>query len=448
MGKATDNLLEAARHANLIEKIPGVGKLAKWTADKTFHVVLPAYITAAFRVAFARNTRNFPELSEAQVARRSAKEVNEFFFNLGTQGVLKSRTMRSAARVLLFAPGVVEGRFRSEARGATQAGRTFADGVRGKGWRVGSAARAMGQILLASIIGAQALNMFTRGKPTWENEEEGHRWDAYIPGGKLGFFFSPLSLCAEFSHALLKYIEGGESPLDALAHIGQNKLSGLSRAALDLTTGHDSMGRPFGSTSERLKAAALDASPLPMQAGALVKKDPKSPVGLSLNVKKDPSSALGYSFNGQAGQEFEKSLFNAAGIRLDAGQSARAQMYQLAKPFRKDGDGQQPHAPSAYADLRRMLEDGDADGARAEVHRLVSTGHKPDKIRSAFGIGADGGVKTPNYTGSKETEKKMLGSLTVSQRRTYFESLKEYAQTAQALKRVMGGGVPAMASSC
>ena len=427
VGKATDNLLEAARQANLIEHIPVVGHAAKATADYVFHQVLPGYMVQAARTAWVRNRARFPKLSEREVSRRSSKEVNEFYNNLGSQGFLKSKTMQDAAKLLLFAPGVTEGRFRTEARGIGQMGKTFADGVRGKGWRVGAVAQAMGTIILGSLIGSQMLNLFTRRKPTWDNPEDGHRWDAWIPGGphNAGFFFSPLSMAAEYSHELFKYLHGGGSVLDAVSHLASNKLSGPARGVKDLFTGTDWRGQPFASTGERLKAAALDASPLPMQAGAFVEKDPKAPLGLKLNHQ---PGAL------------ERQALGSMGFKVEAAQSARSQMYRTAEPFRT-----KPlpayHASGTYTDLRRALDNGDEAGAEDEVRRLLGSGSHLSVVEKRFGIASTPGkgqlqINREIFTNDHQAEHQMLAKLTPAQMQVYNQAQADRQQNAELLAKI------------
>ena len=144
MGKAGDNLLEAARQHNLVAHIPVLGKAATWVNEKTFHQIQPGFMRQAARAVFARNQARFPELGEQELFRRTAREVNEFYGNLGSQGFLKSKTMQDLAKLTLFAPGFTEGRFRTEARGIGQAARVPVDGFSGRDWRLGTVAQAMG----------------------------------------------------------------------------------------------------------------------------------------------------------------------------------------------------------------------------------------------------------------------------------------------------------------
>ena len=421
-GKVGDNLLEAAKQHGLIERLPVVGKGLTAVNDLIFHRLTRGAMTQAFAVAAKRNAARFPELSEAEIDRRSAREVNGFFGNLGNQGLLKSKTLQDAARLVAFAPNWTESQFTSEARGYAQAGQAVADAARGKGLRAGNIAQAMGGTVLASLVASQALNMFTRGKPTWKNQEDGHRWDAWIPGGpnRRGFWFSPLSIGAEYAHAMSKQMEDGHNVLDAAAHVASNKLSGPARGVKDLVSGEDYAGRPFNSTRERLTAAATDALPSPMPLSGTFQKDPKSPVGYSLN--REPGS-------------LEKQGFAMAGLKLDNAKSARAQMFHAAQPFRPAGGGS--HPPSAYSDLRRMLDNGDLKNAAGEVRRLGTEGGKSvHDIGKALGIREDGTVKPELFTGSQIGEAKMLHSFSPEQRQLYIAAQHEHQAIARKFQAV------------
>ena len=139
--------------------------------------------------------------------------------------------------------------------------------------------------------------------------------------------------------------------------------------------------------SDRLKATAAELLPLPMQVSPWITKNPKGVLGLGLNH--EPGAG-------------EKQLLASAGLRVDAAPSARAQMYQLAQPFRADHGGG-AHAPSAYSDLRRMLDQGDLRNASGEICRLVREEGKSVKdISKAMGIREDGSVKPEMFTGQPQ----------------------------------------------
>ncbi len=442
-GKVADNLLEAARQHNLVAHLPLVGGHLTRLNDFIFHQFQRGSMTQAYVVAEARNRVRYRDqnLNEHEIARRSAKEVNEFYGNLGSQGFLASKTMQDLAKLMLFSPGFTEGSLRTEGRAIGQAGRIPVDLARGKGLRAGVVAQAMGGMVLSGIVASQALNLFTKGQPTWKNEEDGHQWDAWIPGGphNKGFFFSPLSIAAEYSHALTKYMGGGESALDAVAHVASNKLSGPARAVKDLAGGTDYRGQPYGSTGDRVRAAVGDALPLPMPAGPFITKDPKSATGYALNHQK---GALEKAASGDGRAE--------GGRRAD---TRARRCTGIADAYRPKVNGQPggggtgaAHPPSAYSDLRHALSDEDDATAKDEIRKLVADGHPIEKILGSVGLRSDSTVAPEYFTGSAETERKMFAALPLDQRKLWAQAQAERKADAEKLRQLTRQMLPELAA--
>ena len=221
----------------------------------------------------------------------------------------------------------------------------------------------------------------------------------------------------------MHYQDQGESSLDAAGHILSNKLSGPARGVKDLLTGEDWRGQPFGSTGERLKAAAVDALP--------------SPMPLSGTLQKDPKATLGYKLNDQPGS-LEKQALSMAGIKVENAQSPRGQMYRAAEKFRAHPLGQ-GSAPSVYSPLRQALDNGDLKAAAAEVRQLGQDhGKQPKDIAKALGLRPDGSVAPELFTGSADSERRMLASFTPDQRKLYFQAQKDHATNARRFVQVMG----------
>ena len=195
-----------------------------------------------------------------------------------------------------------------------------------------------------------------------------------------------------------------------------------------LVTGKDYKGQPFASMGERLKAAALEVLPLPMQLSPWVDKDPKGLLGLKFNHEKG---------------SLEKQLLASAGLRVDPADSARSQMFNLAQQFRGPQTDQQQHGPSVYAALRTALGNEDADGARAEVQRLVTEGHKTlgQIADKAAGI-KDGKVHPELFTGSREKDLQMLASLTPAQKQVYRQAFQDRVADARLLTHVFASMTP------
>ncbi len=445
VGKFSDNLLDQVH--GLAEKIPGV----KWTNDWIFQRLSRGAMLQTALVNYERNVTRFPELGREGAARRTATEMNQLFGNLGRQGVLKSKTAQDIARCLFLAPQWVESQLRSEVGAYVQLGKTVPDALRGR-LRVGALGQQMATGALASFAVAQIINYATRGKPTWENDEEGHKLDAWLPGGTRGFFLPSLGMVAEYGHAMLHQHDQGKGPLESLTHIAQNKLSPVARGVTEAVTNHDPSGHRFPDTATRVRASLMDMLPSPMPLSGLIEKDPRGvagsgPVDSVRSAADHALSPAGYRVNRTPGS-LERQLFQTGGMKMDPAPSAMSQMFDLAKPFRANADFHSD-APSRYQQLRRAIDAGDDAGARDEIRALRNTQAMDlDAIgKKVFGIQQNGQVLPPIFTGSGKAEPRLLQSLTPAQRKLYAQAQAEnrihaakFRQLAAQLRAEQNGG--------
>ena len=164
---------------------------------------------------------------------------------------------------------------------------------------------------------------------------------------------------------------------------------------------------------------------------------------LSGTFEKNPKSPLGYSLNHEPGS-LEKQGLAMVGLKVDNAKSARAQMYRAAQPFRTAGGG--THAPSAYGDLRRMLDNGDLQSAAGEIRRLgTEEGKSVHDIGKALGIREDGSVKQELFTGNHIAEAKMLHGFSPEQRQLYVAAQHEHQAIARKFQAVSARVRPAAA---
>ena len=346
------------------------------------------------------------------------------FGNLKHQGIFKSKTMQDFARLILLAPQWTEGMFRNEARSYGQAIAGAARMARGNGPQWGNAARAMAIGTLGIFLANQLINFASRGKPTWENEEDGHKLDGFIPGGKRGFWLNPMEISGEYLHAAMKYSARHESGIDISTHIAENKFSGLARGGKELATGRDYAGKPFLSTTDRVRAAATDILPMPIFMGAALEKDPRQ--------------TFGYRANRQPGS-VEKQALGMVGAKVIAAESPRTQMFALAKPFRADRSGKD--LAGEYTQLRQALDNDDMDAAREEIRLLFKNGKPREAILHSVGIKTggktSGEISPESFTRSKHGEEEMLKSLTPYQRTIYAQAQKDHTDNAKKLQRII-----------
>ncbi len=345
--------------------------------------------------ALEKNAKAHPEWSEEKLHSYTAKEVNTYYRNLGSQGIFKSKTFQDLARMLIFAPQWVEGMIRSEGRGYGQLAKAPFTG------KLGNVGSAMATGAVAYFAAAQLVNMLTRGKPTWENEEPGHKLDAWIPDsvqGSEGYFISPMSVFAETTHDVLKYAGGRNEAPDVAAQIISNKLHPEARALKTFLGGKDFAGRPLHGM-DRVTGSLEDLAPIPIFA----------------------------KVGGQSGG-VERQALSLAGIKAESAKSHVADVYSLAEDYKAEHGLKQFQStePSDYKELNAALLDGDTAKAREEYRRLLAAGRDKKTLDQYFKQYA-----TRPFTGKKDADLRFLASLTPGQRLIYNRARNEQRKVAE-----------------
>ena len=165
-----------------------------------------------------------------------------------------------------LAPSWVESLIQTEGRAVKQAAQIPVDLTTKGTFHVGSAAKGVATGVAAYVLANQVISMYTTGHPTWENKEEGRKFDAFVPdplGKSEGFWLSPLSTMAEISHDIKKGAAKGEGPITIGSKLITNKLSPISRATKTLITGRDYADRKLDE-SGRVKQLGKDIVPVPL----------------------------------------------------------------------------------------------------------------------------------------------------------------------------------------
>lgn len=261
---------------------PGTRGLNDWIFKRVFR---GAMLQAA-HANFLRNTSRFPELSPAEVARKTSGEMNEVFGNMMNQGLFKDKTIRDALNVTLLAPQWIESQARAEFRGYGQAAKVIPDALRGK-FRVGVVAQGQITSVTAFLVANQIINYATTGHSTFQNPE-GHRLAAYLPIGR-GIYLDPLALSAEYVGRFMDILhrQGDRATIPGvLTEMGRGKLSNIGRAGAVLVTQRDWRGRQLQG-ADLYKAMASELVPLPIAASAAVQKDPSAPLGFTVGAEPD-----------------------------------------------------------------------------------------------------------------------------------------------------------------
>lgn len=389
--------IQEGLYSSFARRIPGVGTFNKWTFEK---MTRGAVMQSAL-IEFERVKKNNPGWADEKVAATVARDLNAYFGNLGRQGVFKSQTALGIARIVGLAPQWVESMIRTEVSGAKQ---LTVDPLIRKQWAVRSIGAGLGRGLAAYFVGTQILNLITRGQFTFQNEEKGHKLDAWIPdftGKTAGFFISPFSVPAEITHDLIRYGETEPDMMAAASRIIGNKISPIMRAEEVLRTGRDWDKTKIVGAWERAKAAAWALAPTPIPASALVQMRAGKP-----------------TYPGQVQRQLTASM----GFKTEPAPTAQTQIRNMARDWMKDNEDpvlraryerelKQEFGQSDYAPMRTALLKNDLKAAKAEFDKLMET-------KSAKGIAAAMEPGKP-FTHSKELERRFVNTLSLKQLGTY-----------------------------
>ncbi len=361
-------------------------------------------------------------MSMEEASSAAATEVNRAFGNLGMQGWLKSRGAQDVARIALFAPQWAEGRLRMEGQGIGQILKILPDSVRAKKLRVGNVARMQIGAALTFLALAQAINLATTGHSTFDNEE-GHKLDAWIPGGAHGMWLSPFNVLAHNTEALHRYYNdtqsrtGGDKMLaakGAAQQIFQNKLSAPMRALQVFTTQKDYAGTPLQTAGGVGWETALTLAPLPIPITSL--------------MRHGPGESPQFTLSGAQPGALEKQAFASLGIHVVNARGPQDKMYSLARPFRKD-DSYHPEA-SKYTQIRRDLKGGFTDDAKDRMIDLITSGAAAlANMDEAMGM-RGGSYERPLFAGTQAAEHAMRSSLGPTDKKLYEDAVAEHREQA------------------
>lgn len=420
IGKIADNLADQAKL-----HIPGFGKINDWIFQS-----LTRDQMAQTYVDFAK--RNVEQIGEGkrfytrdQAIRQAAKETNEMYGNLQNQGLFQNKTMQDLSRLIFLAPQWAESQFRNEARSYGQGAKAAYQAARtgGNDRFVGNSARAFASGFVALLAANQVANYISRGQSTFQNKEDDHKLDAWLPGGKNGFWFNPFEIAGEYAHAASKYAAQHENAADIAGHVVNNKLSPMARGAKEALTGRDYAGRKFLSDTDRFRAAAVDALPSPLPLSAVAEKDPRAPFGY--RVTRAPGAV-------------EKQLLQSSGMKVTPAQSPRTQMFSIAQDYR--ADRQRPDIAGEYTELRRALDNDDTRGVKDEIKWLQDRGHSMQAISESVGLSKGGAIKPEMFAGSHAREQEMLAKLTPAQKVIYDQAQRDHALDAIKFLRIASTG--------
>lgn len=402
-GRIADSL-----HQEWIQQIPVLGEVNKFI----FEQFQRGAIYDLFVKEFRHQQGLAPELTNEQVARSVAKDINTRLGNLGSQGIFRSATGRDLARTVFLAPQWNEALIRSEVGGAKQLVQGIVPSIKSGRVKVGLLGRVAGTLAVGQFAANQLINLYTRGIPTWDNPEEGigSKLSAWIPdeiGSSHGFFLNPTTLPAEVTHLLTKaYERTGDFGRTFDAYI-RGRLASIPSIEEEFRTGVDAIGRRRNAGEQ-----VTDAIPVPIAGGATANAIKQVHTG-------EPSE----SFPGQ----FQKQMMATMGLKADTAPSPEQRIYRLADDFKRDHNLQQN--PEFYGGDYTALTNA------FRVHNLTDATQEFEKLRDKKTIPQilkhySDAYKYP-YTGSYANEVHFFKTLTPEQQQTYRAAQSDRKQLAQ-----------------
>ena len=357
----------------------------------------------------------------ADAAKFVGKDINTRFGNLGRQSVFRNHTFDDMMRFLFLAPRWNEGLIRSEfgafVRQPLQLAR---DAVMGKKLIMPTLMKSQLTAIAGMFVANQLLNLATRGKPTWENEEAGHQWDAFIPtdASAPGLFISPMAISAEISHSMYNAFERTDSWIDAARQLATSRFSAVSKPLGVLILKRDALGRSLR-PSEVLGETLRESIPAPISGSAVA------------NLTKE---GIGKLTGNDAGTrqtqpgEYLKRAISTMGIKTTTAPSAYQQMSKMAQDFNKARSVKE--APEyfigPYQDLAKYLRIGNTTEARAALEDL-----RKEKTDTQIQKHFQGLPQTLFTHAGRAQEQAFIGTLTDKQRDLYRAAISEQRATAQ-----------------
>jgi hypothetical protein len=413
VGRIADSLYQ-----DWIHNLPIAGKVNKWIFDRFQRGAM----TEVALLELERQRGMYKDLTDEQVARQVAKDINTRFGQLGRQGLFKSRTAQDISRVLFFAPQWNEGLIRSEIGAIGQLGKTVIDAARGKRIASGALLRTAGVLVVGQFLANQIINLWTRGKPTWENEEEGigAKLSAWIPdkiGSGSGFFLNPMSLGAEISHLIINRYERTGDWRKTLNDFARGRLSNGMRPLYTFVSNTDRFGRGLRQ-GDVWKEMAAEAIPTPIPASAA-----------GHAVKQLVTGRSAEAFPGQ----FQKQLLASAGVRTDYAPSHDQRISSIAREYNKR-KGIEPSAEFYQSDYQpfilamRSKNEQDQSAALQDLLKKKT----PQQVLQHFHT-----WPTFPFTGQRAREKQFYETLSDEQKTAYHKAVDERKSVATTALRLL-----------
>ena len=394
-----------AIYKDLSKNVPLFGGYNKFLFDKWTRGLMMRSAIEEYQRKMASN----PKADSRTVMRETAHDLNIYFGSLGKQSWVKSAGWQDVLRIFFLAPGWQEGLLRKELAIPKALGKAVMDRspqrlLEGRD----TAARGIARGLVSMLVLTQVANLITRRHPTWENKEEGQKWNADMGEG---VFISPTSVYNEVAHDLIRLHETKRNNWDVVKQIGSNKLGFWGRVATVMATSRKPTGEAITTTGGVLGEVGKQLVPVPMtfgKAGQLI--------GHSLAPGLVPPL--------EPGQAYRQALATA-GFKGEIARTPLRETQAKASRFMQDS-GLKPLAAitiptdePSYAKLRHSIQIGDERGAAGILRELRKT--KPEgQIIQAMNQWA----RRP-FTGGYDSERMFLDSLDDNGREAYDQAVQQ-----------------------
>lgn len=398
---------------------PSVGRYNRFLFDRLSRGLM---IESAVR-EFEKQSEANPKADPRALMNDISRDTNIFFGNIGRQGWLKGAWQQDLARLLLLAPQWVEGLIKKESIAYTRFGGAAARGL-GAPYRqglpaLGTIGSGIGRGLAAMFLLTQGINLVTRRKPTWENPEKEHKFDAFIPGfgaESSGFWLSPFALFNEITHDVYRLVQDKPKWTDAFDQIAGNKESPLLRAAMVAATGRSPTGTYLTTSGSHIATTLEQLTP--------------APITFSRYLRAAGHAVAPGMISGNLPGQLQRQVFSTFGLKVEPAKSPLQEAQRLARDF---ADSQNHFDPihvedtdqPAYSRLRSAVRAGDERGTWKVLDQLRKQGKTDAQILKAMHAWMDRG-----YTWSREAESQFRYSLTPEQREVLaeatYQKMREY----------------------
>ena len=419
-----------------VKNIPIIGPLAfrynRWLFDR----FVPGLMAESSVRNLERLMAAYPKESAARLVDRVRLDMNTMYGNMGKQGIFKNQTFRDLAQILAFAPMWEEGLIMKEARFAGRLATRPAQYVAGQAARalpgtrdwgerqvtsaklgMGPMGRAMGRGLVGWLVLTQMLNLMSRKKFTWENEEEDRKMDAWVPlpwakDETDGFWLPTLNIFGEVTHKFTKNYRNSPNVAAALARTAASFAGPIAKAMEVMWTQRSPVGEVQTTT------------------GAVVGEALKTGVGSPLTIGIPLQSAGHLAAPGiiPAPQKSDivRRIGSLMGFKLEPGQTYLRKFSDIAGRYVKDkglekksGWKFEPTDDPSYHKMRKALELGDEENA-LKIYRELLKDRTEQDVFDAMDLWLD-----RPFTGSLDAEDQLLSDLDANGRELHYRALLE-----------------------